>query len=296
MCLKQFTNQLAEVRREHDILPIVFTYCQPEDGDRLLTSLVEGGFSSVLYVDNGSPSSLCSSYANLIIPKNIGLSGQIRMALAYAMEFTPARYYWLLTTSVDLAPRTPYRDRILAALEELSDIRPVIYSPSLDGPEAAIHVDLYAQTNCTPRRRYWICRPTLFQMVAMLIEHDFCELLQHRKAGVFNPGLSLGWGLDVESVYLALTKCRPAIADRELSVRLEKHRGQKRKRYSAPRGRTGMTPIEQLNLVFRSRYGNDCWERFETSFLEFAREHQVTYGVAEAPRNYWVNGIDGNTA
>jgi hypothetical protein len=91
------------------VRPIVLNYNQPEEADKIHDKLAKDGFDKIIVVDNGSDLRPIPRSANFRLPWNVLSVGQNKLALLYAMDYFPADFYWLISTSTGLDDSLNYR-------------------------------------------------------------------------------------------------------------------------------------------------------------------------------------------
>lgn len=197
------------------IKPIILSYNLPEETDQIYAKLVNDGFKDIIVVDNGSDKCPPAKSANLLLPKNIRVTGQAKIALIYCMDYFPADYYWLITTSAVLLDRINYQERIQQAFKDLDMIKVGILSPSIIGGN---YFDLPCQKHVgNENKRYSTCDFQL-QLIGAIVSHELIEMCRRKRKAYFNFDLYRGHGLDWELCYIALKNNFWPIVDYNMQI------------------------------------------------------------------------------
>lgn len=199
------------------ITPIILSYNLPEETDEIHKKLVFDGFKDIVVVDNGSDKRPPAQSANLLLPKNIRFNGQARIALIYCMDYFPADYYWLITTSAVLLNKVDYMERIQQAFDNLSMIKVGILTPSIVGGD---YFDLPCQKYAgNEDKNYSTCDPIRTQLIGALISHNLLEICRGENAAFFNLDLYRGHGTEMELCYVGLKNDFWPIVDYNMQIK-----------------------------------------------------------------------------
>ncbi|RJO66152.1 MAG: hypothetical protein C4523_13810 [Myxococcales bacterium] len=240
------------------IKPIILSYNMPEEASRLYKKLQADGFSDVLLVDNGSDMHPPSPHANFRLPKNIRANGQARMALIYSMDYFPADYYWLISTSADLYPQANYRQAIEASLSRLSAFRVGVLSPTFDCPTA-----LPAQQHLSANAPETTSICFFLEATANVLAHNLLEKCREDGAAFFETRLTRGWGCDYELCHEAVLHGFWCMADQAIAAGWKRNLGY----HKGVGGESIQHYYDQasaeMNAVMADKYG----ERWIMNFL-----------------------------
>lgn len=198
-----------------NIKALVLNYNLADVADQLYEKLVYDGFdkNNIISVDNGSDKNKPSKYANLILPFNIRLPGQVKVALNYLADYFPADYYLLVTTSVSLSDDVNYYNIVNDVLKELEGEDISCIAPSLKGDEVKYSNAKNIQHDLISSK---FVHDFHFQPVMLLISHKFLNYMRKREFGYYNSKLFRGWGLDYEIQFYSNLKGYKCLVSRDM--------------------------------------------------------------------------------
>ncbi|RLA80154.1 MAG: hypothetical protein DRG78_11530 [Epsilonproteobacteria bacterium] len=185
------------------VTPIIMNYNLPNITDEIYTILESNGFENIISIDNGSDIEPRASSSNFILPKNVRVSGQARMALIYLMDYFPSDYYLLINNSGKLLSEINYKDIIEKDIKKINKIlskkkKLGVLVSSLLGESA--QKDLPYQI---PSKEYEYSSFFSPQPICMAISHDLLGICRKNSSSVFNLDLFRGHGIGPELLYEA---------------------------------------------------------------------------------------------
>lgn len=185
-----------------NVKTLIFNYNLPDVSDSIYNRLIKDGFNhdDIVCVDNGSDKAPIPKNANFVLPWNIRLPGQAKIALSYLQEYYTADYYLIITTSVEIPDEYNMFETVENLLIDLQNTKLSFVTPSLKG-------DIVAKTN-TKYLEHNKNLPEYFhdfhyQPIMIIISDQFLKLIKKKRIGYFNNDLFRGWGLDFEMQYIS---------------------------------------------------------------------------------------------
>jgi len=257
------------------IQPIVLSYNQPEETNKIYNKLIQDGFTNVIVVDNGSDKRKPAKCANLLLPRNIRAIGQIKMSLIYCMDYFPADYYWMITTSAQLLPQINYKKNFYKALRELSPVIDIgVLVHSLDSKDA-FDYQSYSEEN--KKKKYCICHNV--EPVAALLSHKLLEVCRKNKIAYFEKGFKRGWGADIELSHHAALNSLWCIAVYDTPIGWTPNVGYKKKLGGESLENYFVQATQEMHSVLSRKYGGNWPEKFLKEFKQRVKNKNFPYCI-----------------
>jgi len=180
------------------VAAIIVNYNMPERTDALCSYIkvhVKWPYDLIV-VDNGSDPKYPSEWTTVKLQQNVQTTNGWLCGVAYAkglasMRKEPYLGYWFMITSAEFVKES--KDPLTPIANILLDIPDaVVASPALTKDSTTAHVQMITRGGNDPRRTW------LLDNIAALWRADWLDSI-----GGFPPELTMAWGCDFETCYLA---------------------------------------------------------------------------------------------
>lgn len=260
------------------VKPIILSYNLPKETDLLYKKLVKDGFRDIVVVDNGSDKCPPAKSANFLLPKNIRFTGQAKISLIYCMDYFPADYYWLITTSAVLLPNLNYQKKIQQAYKNLDKINLGVLSPALTNNKA-IASQQYTAENL--KRRYSICFHP--EMVASLVSHKLLKICRERKQAYFEKNFVRGWGADYELYYAGFQNNLWSVIAHNIAIGWNNNIGYKKNLGGESLNTYFKKAGQEMEGVLRKKYGKEWYKKMFSLYLKKVNKIKFFYYIDKKP-------------
>lgn len=230
-------------RMGNEVAALIVNYNMPERAEAIARQILTHSHCDVYLIDNGSDLVEPSHLTNIHIRKNVQTTNGWLLALDSLKRDYFA--YWFLITSAELlnidtlSPMT----RMLKDDPEAVGVHPAL---TPDSTTAWTHM---LAKGGPPRR------VGMIDNIASLYRAEWFN-----EIGRFDPRLTYGWGIDLETGYLAGKQGRTIWIDERVQVRKVTDIGYSMNRMNMTAAERRVLARANMTAVFTEKYGED-WEK-----------------------------------
>jgi GT2 family glycosyltransferase len=232
---------------EYRVAAILTNYNMPERTDALVKYIrkhVKAYPADVVVVDNGSDLCKPSRFTNVWLKENIQTTGGWLAGLASLKQKYFA--YWFLITSAEFIPEKSF-DPLMPMVAKLKD------DPQAVGIHNALTQDSTTSWGHLITRGGIGCRPTwMLDNISSLYRAEWFDSI-----GWFDPNLIYGWGIDLETCYLARQEERTLWICEDAKVKKVTDIGYTMDRMNMTADDRRVRARENMMKVFEDKYGED---------------------------------------
>ena len=229
------------------VAAFIVNYNMPERADALATHLnnfIEHPLD-VYLIDNGSNLEEPARLTNVFLPQNEQttwgwLAGMDQAGKGGGEYFA----YWFLITSAAFIPEQDTLTPMVDFLNTHPDA--VGIHPALTKDSTTAWKHLITRWGFYPRRTWMI------DNVASLYRADWFDGI-----GRFDPDFEYGWGIDLETCYVARSQGKSLWIDERVKVQKITDIGYKMERMNMTADRRRFLASANMNAVMENKYGND---------------------------------------
>lgn len=231
----------------HKVAAFIVNYNMPERADALaahLNNFIKHPLD-VYLIDNGSDLKGAARLTNVFLPKNEQTTWGWLAGLDQADKGGGDYFaYWFLITSAALIPKQDTLTPMVNWLEQYPDA--VGVHPALTKGSTTAWKHLITRWGFYPRRTWMI------DNIASLYRADWFDSI-----GRFDPDFEYGWGIDLETCYVARQQNKSLWIDERVRVEKITDIGYKMDRMNMTADRRRFLASANMNMVMENKYGND---------------------------------------
>ena len=243
------------------IAAFIVNYNMPERADALAQHIMDKSAHpvDVYLIDNGSDIMPPAEHTNVRLDRNVQTTNGWLCGMKAAEKKAQYFAYWFLITSAEFVddndPLTPMVEFLLDN-ENAVGIHPAL---TLDSTTAWAH--LYDRKGNLPRRTWMI------DNIASLYRADWFDSI-----GRFDPELVYGWGIDLETCYLARKAGKSLWVDERVQIKKVTDIGYAMNRMNMKAHVRRVNASRNMQAVLAKRYGgmwrNEILEKYRTAEMK----------------------------
>lgn len=247
------------------VAAFIVNYNMPERTDALYKSISRTKWPLDIYViDNASDIAEPSQYTNIWLPENKQTTGGWLAGLDVAANGLDYFAYWFLITSAEYP--SPNKQEAFAGpdhlypLAEWLTLEPdaVVVHPALTD-DSTTHWKHMISKDGKSYRRTW-----MVDNIAALYRADWFD-----KIGRFDPALVYGWGIDLETCYLARKDGRSIWICEDDQIKKVTDIGYKMDRMNMTAGLRRSKASANMEQVLGARYGRYWHRTLENDYTDW---------------------------
>jgi hypothetical protein len=237
------------------VAALIVNYNMPERADTLAEKIKRQVFGpcDVFLLDNGSDLVAPAKNTTHRIEKNIQTTRGWLELIKDANMQDDYFAYWFLITSAEFVEGDPLSSmvKLLLDVPNAVGVHPAL---TPDSTTAWTHI----KTRSLPSRRTW-----MIDNIASLYRADWL-----RSIGYFDPELIYGWGIDLETCYLARKQGRSLWIDERVRVKKITDIGYTMGRMNMAAQERQDKATENMNTVLSGRYGPGWYEMMTKEYID----------------------------
>lgn len=236
------------------VAAIIVNYNMPERADALAEHIKRSIWPVDVYlVDNGSDIQPPAHNTNVKIEQNVQTTNGWLAGLKASDERGPYFAYWFLITSAEFVDDLEVLYPMAEWMLDNDDVVGVHPALTTDSTTAWAH--LYDRATGMPRQTWMI------DNIASLWRADWFNDI-----GRFDPELIYGWGIDLETCYLARKAGRTLWVDERVNIKKVTDIGYKMGRMNMQAEVRRKLASTNMNAVLSKRYGLQWWPKMRDSY------------------------------
>jgi len=228
---------------------LITNYNMPERADALAEVLLDADWPLDLYlVDNGSDLVPPAKHTTVKLDRNVQTTGGWLAGLEEADKHGPYLAYMFLITSADFPPGAPNPVKPMATWllehEDAVGIHPALTEDSTTSWE-------HMKARGHEPRRTW-----MIDNICSMFRADWFNSI-----GRFDPAMTWGWGIDLETCYQARRQARSLWIDERCRIRKITDIGYSMNRMNMTSDQRRQAASNSMHSLLYQRYGSDYWKK-----------------------------------
>jgi len=243
------------------VAAILVNYNMPERTDALCSYIkVHAKWPyDLIVVDNGSDPKYASEWTTVKLRQNVQTTNGWLCGIAYArglanMRKEPYLAYWIMITSAEFVEKS--KDPLTPLANLLLDVPDAaVVSAALTNDSTTAHVQMKTRGGEEPRRTW------LLDNIAALWRADWLDSI-----GGFPPCLTMAWGCDFETCYLARKAGKSVWIHEGTHIKKVSQIGYTMDRMGMTAQERGSAAGEEMRLYLTEKYGKEFNKRLHSEY------------------------------